>query len=664
MGSRDTARNLGVTLVTLLTFAATAQGQGVGQQGTDDDLSGDLIAGNDLTLPQGPQPAAEWTWRQILSSPRIGGQFTSISVDPKNPQRIFLGTQENTVLRSLDGGVTWRELEVSPFVNPAMNIRPAAPGLPRLGEQLNLGLSFFVDPAFQKKPADRILIFFSTLFGSLNPRFWSIGFQPYTPPPKQTLLWDSTRRQSTFSVRRIAICPGAEFPLVVATWTELLGSQDDGLSYVRLLRVPGRSIRHVECSRSNPNDMIAATSYGPFLSHDGGVTWDQDLTGWPGQLSAAVAFDRTVPRRVHIATNHLLYSGDPNSDEGLRLVYPDFNNTKTAPWKVINWIEPTKKGVFLGTDDGMRVSYDAGESWENVNPLLTSRLIVRQITMGSSEAGTPRLVAILRDCPLPERKRDGVLLRQSCRQSHLSASDDLGETWFPYFLGMTRRQIYQIAAAPPSSTTTAPRWWAVAGAELWATVPARLRDEGTVDRKSARWARAKLLRNPTLDEVVHAALNASGVSAEKIHALFTKLRNRNYFPRYHFTFRMAFDSYRNETERDLTEPFILNDSFQRTTVDVITWAKWRLQFLGFNRREASGTRKHLHELLRRLEFMMTDAWHERRLLLGAIGRGMTDRLQVQVWKARIDALEAFMEIWMRRELDSFEADPKGGQYEL
>ena len=51
----------------------------------------------------------------------------SVAVDPGDPQRVFLGTEVGTVLRSSDGGILWDEVELLPRVQENRVFQPARP---------------------------------------------------------------------------------------------------------------------------------------------------------------------------------------------------------------------------------------------------------------------------------------------------------------------------------------------------------------------------------------------------------------------------------------------------------------------------------------------------------------------------------------------------------
>ncbi len=642
------------------------------------------------------RPEYAWKWQQVLSSPRIGGRLTAVAVDPRNPNRIYVGTEEYTLLRSTDGGVTWREIELDPFVRSARDLRPETPGLPQLGEVLPNGFDIFVDPPYRENPANRISVpgnigldtffefgrdhvnfgpqnlrsnqhaaaatggessaYFRRNYGAIRlPNFGvgtegSIGnIRPLvtvgSAGAPQALLDDAIRPQEAFAVRRIALCPAAVYPLMIATQNELLGSQDDGLTWVRLLRLPGTiQMNHIGCGEQDPNLLIAATSFGPYISNDGGITFDQDLSGWPGRDATAAAFD---PRpgfvgMVHVATGSDLFSGDPRSREGLRWAYPDFNDSSTAPWERINWIEPTLQGeVWLATADG-------GRNWETVSRLLLARQKIEMLRVGSNELGGQRVAVVLRDCT---GQYQGVPL---CRRSMVYASDDNGQTWFPFFDGITRRTASQVAPAP-AVPGFSPRWWVVTGGELWSTVdPASINHWG-VDREAQAWAQRRLQTTPPLTDTVNALLTGTRMTEEHLNEMIRLGRLRHLSPEIHTRLEITEVTETLSAAREIAQPQRLNITASNTEVTAWAFVQWRINDVpfygtGFGDVQFPGARGKLYELRRQLQFIAEDAWHERVLLLNRMSRGMEDPLQIEAMKVRIEGLETLLEIWMRQPL--------------
>ena len=620
------------------------------------------------------RPNYAWRWRQILSPHRIGGKITTLAVDERNPNRIFVGTEEYRFLRSLDGGVTWDEIDLSPFTLAADEHRLTSPGLPRLGEIVPMGFFLFVDPPYREDPANRLRV-----EGNIgNETFWNFGHGaiwrgfngprdhgpgPYErrgrrvggaplPPAHgsdggagvagqggavefirptnvvvtarapEVLLDDAIRPKDIYNIVRIRFCPGAAYPLMIASRRELLGSTDDGHTWVRLLRLPGViQVNHIACGEQDSRLVIAATTFGPFLSFDGGITWSQDLSGWPGRDATAATFD---PRPGHagevlVATGADLFMGDPRSREGLEWVYPDFNNSATLPWQRINYVSMTPDGVvWLATDDGVRVSRDGGNNWQTVSRGLLSRQKMELMEVGVSEIGTERVAAVARDC------RAFFRGRPQCRGSLVYATDDGGQSWFPFFDSMTGHTVTRVVnvAGGPNQ---APRWWVLTDGGLFSTVDPTATPQWEIDRETQAWARNRLLNTPPRNDTVHAILDGVSLTEQDIIDNTLANRRKHFAPELHLRLEVSFPDQRSTFQQDNFQPYVWDSQLLPTIVEAWVFLQWRLKDVGFygtNNRdlEFPAARTRLWALRNSIKSITNSVWHERRMTLERPGQ--------------------------------------------
>lgn len=624
-----------------------------------------------LAGPVGPaaaqSPPPQWRWRQILATPTIGGRLSAIAVDELDPDRIYIGTEEGTLVRSFDGGHTWREIELSQTTLKDRNMGLRQPGLPRLGATSPTDFQIFLDPPESTYEA-RLGPLFDTLFFSLRPGFVFAGFLPPAETFPQTLLEDAarSRRVYTTPVRRIAICPGNIFSLLVATSREVYGSPDDGLTYVRLFALPGRDpitartrspptmVDHVACARSDPRRVAVATRIGLFLSTDGGLSFDQNLSGWPGQRVTALAYAPPASSAdnpsLFSASGHQLFAGDPDSSAGLVSVYPDFKNAATAPWKAIRWISAARDGeIWLATDDGVRRSPDGGVNWQTAARTLFERQQIRQVEVGTSDTGARRVVVMSRDW--------------------VYATDDAGISWHPFFHGITRRSFTQLATVQEPGGGS--RWWVTTSGGVW-TTGGSAQPPGDVDHATAKWAKAEIATTPPMTEVMRATLDSVGVSSERIEGTIDQIRSSNLLPRLDVIAQLSrrIDAGRQAqvgTSGAGLPPMGPNWLPTHQNVDLGSWtrdvdenreqfsvfvqATWELYYTNLAIERFTAPRRQLHELRRQVGFATEDAWHERMLHLEALAAGLTDPIEITTKRARIEALEAILETWLRRPLE-------------
>lgn len=581
-----------------------------------------------------------WRWRQVFSHPRTNGALSAIAVDPRDPKRIFVGSREGTLYRSTDRGVTWDEIDMKGIVKVARSLTLVAPGLPRLGAGTPSPLTIFFDAPFQKY-LDRIfvtgveLVQFSTL-----PENIVVGFVPIGVGVPQSLLTlaERDRRPELTPISRIAVCPGAYYPIQVAGRWELFGSRDGGDTFVRLFGLPGVPLLHVVCNPSTPSEIYLATGFGLYRSSDGGLTFDQILVGWPGAPATAVTVvdgdNKGDPNLVYAAWGSGLWAGNPDAEEGLRILYPDFKNSDTAPWSDIRWLYVTPdRQIWMATDDGIRVSYDNGKNWVAEARSLLERQRIRQVEVGSDEEG---------------RRRVAVLLK-----SWVYATDDDGKSWYPFFNGVSGRSFRQMAVSKDDNGNPS-GWWVLTRGGLWTSVPPDKQQPNELLRREVRWANQRIAKTPPMQVVVDEVLDQTRLSAPVVNDLNDRARLKSWAPQLSLQYERNAD-----TLVDLREAQEGDSAFTRNedSIDIqhtyFAQLVWYFNSLLLSIINTSGQQNQMHGLRNQVRFIAQDAWYERMVLLRRIASGETNLEQTQALRARIESNEALLEGWMRRSLDSF-----------
>jgi hypothetical protein len=588
----------------------------------------------------------EWHWQQILATPRIGGRLTSVAVDRANPNRIFVGTEEGTLIRSVDGGVTWDERTLSPFVIQARSIGLAqvdSPdlsntdrqpyNLPDFGDPQSASFEFSLSPPDSFSAADTAeLMLIEPLTFTLYPPSFSHNFppSPLDASPTSTLLQDAvqSRDDEQVPVNTIALCPGGPFPLMVATSREVYGSADDGVTAIRLFFITGNiKINRLACSPYFPKEVVVATDAGVYRSKDGGLSFNLVLTGWPGAVGTSVAFakdPKTGKSVIYQSAEEELYGGDPDSDVGLDYKYPE-QTVPTAPWKDIRSIVPTEDGeVWLGTDDGVRVSRDWGQTFSIVEPRLFNGQPIIQVVLGLSDDGQKRVAVLIDDA--------------------LYASDDDGKTWFTFFHGLTARHYRQMAGGGLTPYGVA-RWYVVTNGELWTNAPPRPVAKGPADDRARRWARKLLLETPSMAETLDRVLENTKLSSDRIDDLVKLEKKRQLIPQIDLKMTVIQTSFARTESQMITGPFMVNEATSLNDVEILVLATWPTYDGLIYAEETSPTRNALYEMRNQVAFAAQDAWHEREADLRRIATGMNDPVQISILKARIESLDAILDNW-------------------
>ncbi len=575
-------------------------------------------------------------WKRIMATQRVGGRLTSIEVDQSNPNRIFVGTEEGTILRSLDGGVTWIEFDITPFVRVRRTVGVLPPPKPSTARSAGGYFSMFIDPP-NSRYLDRLAIPFDSEFFSLRPAFVKAGFFPKAPEYPATFLFDASesRMDRTNPVGRIQICPGGEFPLMATTKQELYGSKDDGVTFLRLYAVVSPAVIYqVACSPYNPNDVTVATFFGGFRSTDGGWSFDHLTLGRGEARVTAAHYAKPLPgdkSRLMVSAYDFNYQGDPDKlGNRLEFMYPDWKNSDTAPWLGVWWHATTDNGkVFLATDDGVRVSHNEGVDWETTGRALFSDVQINQVEVGANEEGGDRVAALSR--------------------GFVYATDDYGENWYPFFIKEDRRRTMQMAAAP-AVPGVPPRWWVVTAGGLYASVPHKPPPGSYVDEAAARWALKELRMTPSLRVVLQESLKNTRLSASEMNRTFQKLRTRNYLPRIDAEFALWRDTTMERATQIGTDTVDWVLANRQTNFSFFMQGIWEIRNVASALEEFNVVRGAMAKLRFFEAYIVEDAYRERGEVLRQIAEGMDDPLQVAILKERVSTLNAVLEVWLGRSL--------------
>ncbi|MEE2904063.1 MAG: hypothetical protein VYC39_17180, partial [Myxococcota bacterium] len=140
---------------------------------------------------------------------------------------------------------------------------------------------------------------------------------------------------------------------------------------------------------------------------------------------------------------------------------------------------------------------------------------------------------------------------------------------------------------------------------------------------------------------------------------WTKIRRSNWFPR----INARFDVLRGQSEQTLIVRGSNTPENRRIaqvagipadyahlendlSYEFFVNARWSLYYTNLAIERFTFPRKALYDLRRQVGFATEDAWHERVMHLSRLSRGMSDTLQIETLRARVDSLDAFLEIWL------------------
>lgn len=606
-----------------------------------------VVWGDAPTDPMADRGPIGSRWYQILASPHIGAALTHVEVDPTNPDLIFVGTEESTILRSDDGGITWSELATGPRLSTARDVPPVF-----LRRSTTMRLSLIPKEPF--RPSSLFVTVFVSLpfiipWADVRPdllRVLILSPSLFTPRPR--LLTRTLRNShSTSPVEWIEVCPGNEYPLLVATREDLFGSQDNGESFVRLegsttgprravarsgARVRHRStrrgqIRRIYCDAQRPNFVAAGTSDGLLVSHDGGLSFQLEEQLRTRRVDALAG---TEDGALLVAMGRALYRLDVDGE--VEAVLRLFG---TGGFRHI-----TVDGVNLwaGTSDGLFASADSGRSWSRVAPNRLSSYDIPFVRIGRNASGGRRIVIVSRHCP-------GSVTRfgSNCRSTEVLVSDDDGLSWRPFFSGNTRRSVRAIDHAVADDDE---RWLMLTSGDLWSS---SVLGRTVLGPETRAWAQQRLAETPTLESVLDDGLRRLHLQRDDLLNFDNRRRASGGLPQATFRYQIDFDSF---TRASQTVPVPVNVAERSERVFWTFDFFFRWQFPRVNDNQSRSARVALWELRQRVAFLLEDAWHERRLHLERLTLGTEDLLQAEILRERILALEAVIDFWVGRDISA------------
>ena len=550
-----------------------------------------------------------------MMAPAITGNLRAVAVDPTDEKSIYVATQEGTLARSSDGGVTWTETVLSPFLFQSPTIGPELAGEEYSAVDVFGGFKIVTGNEYESyDPVGRRSAFKmpSTAPPSLPAGFpWIFPFRMpvFTPEP---LLEAVTRDPRPFDdIQYIAICPGGANTVLVSTSTKLLGAAD-GTNFVELFS--GREsapIQRVACSPTDPNEVIVTSGDGTFRSVDGGfsfvpigqVAGSAMAFGPPGEDGAALLF---------LVAGRELWVGSSNDADAMQ-AYPVGGEGQ------IRNVVATPTSVWLVTDEAVLVTRDAGETWETIPDL--EGFPWQELAVANGPDGREHVLVL----------RDDI--------AYLST--DGGVTFRPSFRGESRRTLRRIAALP--STAGGPSaFLLLTSGELW-TSAARDRTEDPKLAEFRRVAARRLKQMPPLRALLDRAVFKARLSDLQVDALARRSALRGWFPGVELSVRVGtVNVVRRETAtvsapttRNILEP-------ERSFMGLVEFV-WELPDAVSPANPFNPTRAHLFEIRKRLEYFIEDAYLERRQVLSQLAGGGLNGEQALTLQARLEVLDVVLE---------------------
>jgi len=289
-----------------------------------------------------------WTVERLLE----GKGVECLAADPHNPWRIYAGTQGHGVLRSEDGGATWRPYGMDGQIVKALAVSPHNPDILYAGTK----------PAY----------FFASQDGGKS---WHelVGFRRI---PGRWWWMSPAEKPWTAYVQAIAVSPTEEGVILAGIeFGAVIRSRDEGVTWSAHRRGALRDCHSLKFHSTHGEWAYEAggTGGGVSYSQDGGVTWRKRKDGLAHHYGVTCAADPAKPDvwYVSLAPNpSLAYA--PQAQAYL------YRSSGEEDWQPIGWephplssmplsllTDPNAPGhLYAGLSNGeVWHSGDYGETW-------------------------------------------------------------------------------------------------------------------------------------------------------------------------------------------------------------------------------------------------------------------------------------------------------------
>lgn len=331
--------------------------------------------------------AAQWP----VSGPD-GGDVRSLSYDPRNPDRILLGTSTSTLFLSQDGGHNW-----SRFAH--------------LGDSDDYVLDHIViDP---KNP--------NTIFVSA----WSVNNQQSGDVFRSKdggKSWQTLPEVHGKSVRALAMSASDSKVLVAGALDGVFRTQNSGNGWQRIsaLTPEVKNVESIAIDPKNPNVIYAGTWHLAWKTADGGVSWQHINKGMIDDSDVfSVIVSSSDPSVVFASACSGIYKSETAGDLFAKIQGIPFTARRT---RVLKQDPSDPSIVYAGTTEGLWKSTDMGKSWKHASG---SEIVVNDVSIDPRDS---KRVLLATD-------RGGVL-----------ASEDGAQTFAASNHGYTHRFVTAIVA--------------------------------------------------------------------------------------------------------------------------------------------------------------------------------------------------------------------------
>lgn len=329
--------------------------------------------------------AAEQPWQPVGPD---GGTVRSLAIDPRDPDRIFLGTSAGNLYLSTDKGASW-----SRFARP--------------GNSAEMVLDHIVID-----PADPRNIFVA----AWNAQLPNSDGELYRSKDGGK-SWEIVPDLHGKSLRALSIAASDSRVLVVGALDGIYRSRNGGHDWERISPENHAEIKNVESvaiDPVNPDVIYAGTWHLPWKTEDGGKTWHSIKKGVIDDSDVfSIVIDPSQPANLFVSACSGIYRSESAGETFRKIQGIPYSARRTRMLQM----DPTDHNVvYAGTTEGLWKTTDAGATWKRMTG---ANIVVNDVLIDPRH---PARVLLATD-------RSGVL-----------ASDDGGVTFMASNRGFTHRQ--------------------------------------------------------------------------------------------------------------------------------------------------------------------------------------------------------------------------------
>jgi photosystem II stability/assembly factor-like uncharacterized protein len=335
------------------------------------------------TVPSATARDLEW----VQLGPE-GGDVRSLTYDPRNPERIYLGTSAGQLYVSTNNGVSWSRFAHlgggSNYVLDNMEINPQT------------GIMYVAawDGHIEHENGD---LFRSTDAGK---------------------TWQALPDMRGKSIRAMVLAPSDPRIVLAGALDGVFRSRDGGDTFERISPPNHTEIKNIESLAVDPKDpniIYAGTWHLAWKTADGGRTWHSIKKGVVDDSDVfSIIVDSSNTQNVYLSACSGIYKSENQAELFHKIQGIPFSARRT---RVLKQDPGNPAVVYAGTTEGLWKTSDAGKTWRRITP---PNIIVNDVHVDPRNAAR---VLIATD-------RSGVL-----------ASNDAGQTFTASNRGFAHRYV-------------------------------------------------------------------------------------------------------------------------------------------------------------------------------------------------------------------------------